>query len=104
MHKYFPQTEHILFTESKKKLPFVYEPSRRYLDEARLAAGISRKPIDRAYGCQMSGHWFDRSQWSLLSEAHYRTPNTLFGGTLKPYEELKAENTKPSNANPAISQ
>jgi adenine-specific DNA-methyltransferase len=39
----------------------------------------------------MSSHWFDRSQWSLPSEAHYRTLNALFCGTLKPYVELKAE-------------
>ncbi|MBL1264306.1 site-specific DNA-methyltransferase [Candidatus Methylomicrobium oryzae] len=28
---------------------------------------------------------------SLPSAAHYRTLNKLFGGTLKPYEELQAE-------------
>jgi DNA modification methylase len=82
LRKYFPQTEHILFAESQKKLPFVYEPIRRYLDEARIAAGVTRKQIDQACGCQMAGHWFDRSQWSLPSEAHYRTLNALFG-TLK---------------------
>jgi len=80
-----------MFAESKKKLPFVYEPIRRYLDNVRLAAGVTRQQIDQAGGCQMSGHWFDKSQWSLPSEAHYRTMNALFGDTLKPYEDLKAE-------------
>jgi len=38
LRKYFPQkTEHILFAESKKKLPFAFEPIRCYLDEARIA-------------------------------------------------------------------
>lgn len=91
LRKYFPQTEHILFAESKKKLPFVYEPIRRYLDDARKAADIARKQIDQACGCRMSGHWFDRSQWSLPSATHYNTMNRLFSGTLKPYAELKAE-------------
>ncbi|WP_152539375.1 hypothetical protein [Methylomicrobium lacus] len=52
---------------------------------------MTRKQIDQACGCQMSGHWFDRSQWSFTSQAHYRTMDCLFGGTLKPYEQLKAE-------------
>jgi adenine-specific DNA-methyltransferase len=91
LRRYFPQTEHILFAESRKKMPFAFEPIRSYLDDARSAAGISRKQIDQACGCQMSGHWFDRSQWSFPSQAHYQTMDSVFGGTLKPYEELKAE-------------
>ena len=39
----------------------------------------------------MSGHWFDKSQWSFPGEKHYRTMNRLFGGALKPYAQLKAE-------------
>jgi len=91
LRRYFPQTEHIMFAESRKKLPFAFEPIRAYLDQARKAAGIGRKQIDEACGCQMSGHWFDSSQWSFTSQAHYQTMNALFGGSLKPYEELKAE-------------
>ncbi len=91
LRKYFPQTEHIIFAESKKKQPFPFEPIRSYLDNARKAAGISRKQIDQACKCQMSGHWFDKSQWSFPSEAHYKTMNRLFSHTLKPYDELKAE-------------
>jgi adenine-specific DNA-methyltransferase len=64
---------------------------RCYMDEARLAAGVSRKQIDQACGCQMTSHWFDKSQWSFPSPVHYQTMNALFGGALKPYEQLKAE-------------
>lgn len=91
LRRYFPQTEHIMFAESKKKLPFAFEPIRRYLDNARAAAGITRKQIDQACNCQMSGHWFDRSQWSFPGQTHYQTMNDLFGGALKPYAQLKAE-------------
>ncbi len=91
LRKYFPQTEHIMFAESKKKQPFPFESIRSYLDNARKAAGISRKQIDQACQCQMSGHWFDKSQWSFPSETHYKTMNKLFGHTLKPYAKLKAE-------------
>lgn len=91
LRRYFPQTEHIMFAESRKKAPFAFEPIRAYLDAARTAAGISRKQIDQACGCQMSGHWFDRSQWSFPGREHYQTMNALFGGTLKPYDQLKQE-------------
>jgi adenine-specific DNA-methyltransferase len=68
-------------------------PSNRYayLDGAREAAGVTRKQIGQACGCQMSGHWFDRSQWSFSGETHYQTMNGLFGNTLKPCSQLKAE-------------
>lgn len=91
LRRYFPQTEHIMFAESRKKLPFAYDPIRAYLDNARAAAGVSRKQVDQACGCQMSGHWFDRSQWSFPSAEHYQTMAELFGGMLKPYEQLRAE-------------
>jgi len=91
LRRYFPQTEHIMFAESKKKLPFVFEPIRNYLDEARKAAGISRKQINNACGCQMTGHWFDSSQLSFPSHDHYQTMNVLFGNTMKNYDALKAE-------------
>jgi len=91
LRRYFPQTEHIVFAESRKKLPFAFESIRAHLDDARKAAGVSRREVDVACGCQMSGHWFDRSQWSFPSEAHYSTMAGLFGGLLRPYGEVKAE-------------
>ena len=91
LRQFFPQTEHILFAESTKKTPFAYEPILRHLEDARLKAGVSRADVDKACGCQMSGHWFGRSQWSFPSQKHYETMNGLFAGVLKPYAELKAE-------------
>lgn len=91
LRSYFPQTEHILFAESRKKTPFAFEPIRAYLDDARTAANISRKQIDQACGCQMSGHWFDRSQFTFPGRPHYQTMDKLFGAVLKPYDQLKTE-------------
>jgi len=91
LRKYFPQTEHIMFAESKKSTPFVYEPIMRYLENARLKAGVSRAAIDKKCKCQMTGHWFGKSQWSFPSEKHYNTMNRMFGGVLKPYATLKKE-------------
>ncbi|MGZ5025720.1 MAG: DNA-methyltransferase [Methylobacter sp.] len=91
LRRYFPQTEHIMFAESRKKTPFAFEPIRGYLDNARTAANISRKQIDQACVCQMSGHWFDRSQWTFPSLDNYQAMDKLFGNTLKPYDQLKME-------------
>lgn len=91
LRRYFPQTEHIIFAESKKSIPFPYESVLSYLKEARTNAGISKKDIEAACKCQMSSHWFGRSQFHLPSEKHYNTMNSLFAGSMKPYHELKSE-------------
>lgn len=72
-------------------MPFAYDAILTYLEQTRIDVGVSRKAIDEACGCQMSGHWFGRSQFHFPSESHYNTMNVLFGGVLKPYEILKAE-------------
>lgn len=91
LRRYFPQTEHILFAESKKPVPFAFDSIRAYLHLAILDAGISQKQVDDACGCQMSGHWFGKSQWHMISEKHYQTLNDLVGGSLKPYVEIYQE-------------
>jgi len=91
LRQFFPQTEHIIFAESRKKPPFMFEPILAYLEGARLAAGVSRAQIDAACGKQMSGHWFGRSQFSIPSEQHYLTMDALFGGVLKPYSVFKKD-------------
>lgn len=89
LRRYFPQTEHVLFAETRKPVPFAYQAILDHLEQARLAAGVSRKAVDEACGCQMSGHWFGRSQFAFPSEQHYNTINRLFGHKLMPYIELK---------------
>lgn len=91
LRRFFPQTEHILFAESRKPVGFAFDAVLSYLEQSRLNAGVSRKAVNEACGCQMSGHWFGRSQFHFPSEQHYKTMNDLFGGTLKPYAALKAE-------------
>lgn len=91
LRRFFPQTEHIIFAESKKPIDFPFESVRSYLDNARRDANKTRKDVESTCGCQMSSHWFGRSQFSIPSEEHYNTMDKLFGNTLKPYEELKAE-------------
>ena len=44
---------------------FVFEPLRKYLDDAREQAGYDRKQCDHHLGNQMSGHYFSSIQWAL---------------------------------------
>lgn len=91
LRKFFPQTEHVMFAESKKKGEFAYEPIRAYLDGHRIKAKLTQADVNKACGCQMSGHWFSSHQWAFPSREHYQTMEAIFGVTLKPYGELKAE-------------
>lgn len=75
--KYFPQTERIIFAESRKKLPFQYEPIRKYLSAGVKKSGLSRKDTERLTNTQMSAHWFGRSQFSIPSGVHYKKGNGL---------------------------
>ncbi len=88
--KYFPQTERIIFAESRKPKPFVYEPIRRHLAESIKGAGISSKQVNEATNTQMSGHWFGRSQFDFPSRENYRILRKL-STALKPYNTLRAE-------------
>lgn len=88
--KFFPQTERIIFAESRKKKPFMYEPIRAHIADAVKVAGLAAGDVNRLTGTQMSNHWLGRSQFSLPSEAHYETLQQHTEG-LKPWAELKAE-------------
>lgn len=88
--KYFPQTERIIFAESRKRRGFAYEPIRSHIAGALAAAGITSKDVNAATGTAMAGHWVGRSQFSLPSREHFDTLRRL-APTLKPYDELRAE-------------
>lgn len=86
--KYFPQTERIIFAESRKRKPFHYEAVRAHMDQVLTAAGVTRKQIDKLTGTKMSGHWLARSQFSLPSEEHYKTLRGL-APALMPYKDIR---------------
>lgn len=94
LRKYFPQTEHIMFAESRKKQPFAFESLRSRLDKARLNAGLTHADVNRALGNKMAGHWFSAHQWALPSEKNYRALDRLFGGVLESYVDFRARYQK----------
>ncbi len=90
LNKYFPQTERIIFCESKKSLPFHFEPIRAYLSSVFNKAGLNRADINRITGSYMAGHWVGSSQFSLPTAEHYQVLKQNLP-ELKPYEELWQE-------------
>ena len=88
--KFFPQTERIIFAESRKKKPFHYEAVRSYLANTLKAAGVTSKLINEATGTKMSGHWLGKSQFSMPSPEHYKTLQRL-APALKSYNEIRSQ-------------
>ncbi len=88
--KYFPQTERIIFAESRKKHPFPYDDILNYLSEGVKAAGLSRKDTERLTDTQMSAHWFGKSQFSIPSEAHYKKLQSAAPKLNKSFKELRS--------------
>ena len=110
LRAYFPASESILFAEQKgsdsiakgeaqyvakcdELRGFVFEPLRKYLDDAREQAGYDRKQCDRHLGNQMSGHYFSTVQWALPTSKNYAKLQELFGVERLPrqYEDLRRQ-------------
>ena len=98
----FPTTtEHCLFFQlgnqfrgnvNTADFPETWEPVRSYLESQALAAGIDANGIRNLCGVQMYGHWFTRSQFTLIPEKHYATLQAKFTGLFqRPWRSLKAE-------------
>ena len=70
-----------------------WEPLRAYLCEQRDLAGWTNSDVNRITGTHMAGHWFGKSQWTMISKAHYETLHRESGGAafLRPYEAAKGE-------------
>ena len=110
LRSFFPASEAIIFAEQKgsdsiakgeaqyvakcdELRGFVFEPLRKYLDDAREQAGYDRKQCDRHLGNQMSGHYFSTVQWALPTSKNYAKLQELFGAERLPrqYEDLRRQ-------------
>ena len=69
----------------------IFEPIRKYLNDARIKAKISKKDTNRICNTKntASRHYFDYTQWCLPTEQHYKELQEHMD--LKPYEEIKKE-------------
>src|SRR5699024_10389838 len=72
-------------------------PLRDHIEEARVAAGLTRRDIDRAWQAErgtrglMTPHWFGGGQWQLPGEAAYEWMRADLGMALMPYFEARRE-------------
>ena len=110
LRSFFPASEAIIFAEHfgadnaakgeagyaqkcDELRGFVFEPLRKYLDDAREQAGYDRKQCDHHLGNQMSGHYFSSIQWALPTSKNYAKLQELFGTERLPrrYEDLRQQ-------------
>lgn len=72
--------------------PEEWEPLRAYFEGEAKEARITAADIKRVCGCQMYGHWFSRSQFTLMPRNHYETMGKAYPGSFtRPWQELKDE-------------
>lgn len=72
--------------------PDAWEPLRSSLAQEAARAGVKPPDIKRVCGCQMYGHWFTRSQFTLIPQKHYAKLAEAYPGYFTtPWRELRAE-------------
>lgn len=68
-----------------------FEPIRGYLAAEAERIGLGPADVKRICGVGMFGHWFSKSQWTMIPEKHYAAIQAAAGGKafLAPYAELR---------------
>jgi len=99
--KYPTLSEHCLFFQLGKKyrgqvnvedFPDTWAPVLAYMQAQANAAGVNTVEVKRVCGVDMYGHWFTRSQFTLIPEKHYRNLAARFPGHFdRPWQHLKRE-------------
>lgn len=102
-------SEHCLFFQlgdqylgniNTEEFPETWEPIRAYFESEANAAGITLKEIVRVCGCQMFGHWFTKSQFTLMPEKHYTKLAAAYPGRFtRPWKQLKQQWESVKNTN-----
>lgn len=72
-----------------------FEPFRAYLEGEAKVMGWGQQDIMDMCGVGMYGHWFTKSQWTLIPEKHYKTLQEYAGGKAftKSYADLRSGHT-----------
>ena len=69
-----------------------WEPLRSYMEGEAKAAGMTPTDLKMICSVGMYGHWFTRSQFTLIPEGHYQALAAHYPGRFsRPWPELKAE-------------
>jgi adenine-specific DNA-methyltransferase len=121
LRRFFEQKEEIIFAEHygadniakgeagyaakcDELRGFVFEPLRAYLASERDKAGFTTRRVAEEFQKKtgsrtvtgMAGHWFERVQWTLPTEANYQWLRELFNHNgndylRREYEDLRRE-------------
>jgi DNA modification methylase len=96
---YFPEERCLVFMFGEQGFGNVnkddywegFEPIRSYLAAEMNKMHWVAADVLRLTGVGMFGHWFSKSQWTMMPERHYRTFQEAAGGAAfaRPYNELR---------------
>ena len=92
LRRYINNSEEIIFAEqfnANTTNGDIFEPLRKYLNDARKKAGLTPNQCNKICGNQMARHYFTGSQWTLPTEINYNKLKENM--KLKPYDEIRKE-------------
>jgi DNA modification methylase len=77
---------------NKDDFPESWEPLLRSMEEQARKASLQASDVKRLCGCGMFGHWFTRSQFTLIPEKHYTALAKHYPQAFtRPWADLKAD-------------
>ena len=70
-----------------------FEPVRRYLAEEAEKVGLTPQKLKEICGVGMFSHWFGKSEFSFITEEHYKELQNYYSGDAfkKDYDALKKD-------------
>jgi len=79
------------FNNNKDHYDETFEGVRAYLEGEAKRVGLTSKLLTEITGVQMYGHWFTKSQFAIIPEAHYKKLQEYYNGKAftMPYNELQ---------------
>ncbi len=75
-----------------------YEQIRLYLEGEAKKVGLTSKLLTEITGVQMFGHWFTKSQFTVIPEVHYKKVQAYYNGKAfsMSYEDMRKLQTEES--------
>lgn len=68
------------FNNNKDHYDETFEAVRSYLEQEAKRVGLTSKLLTEITGVQMYGHWFTKSQFSIIPEVHYKKLQSYYKG------------------------
>lgn len=80
------------FNNNKEHYDDTFEPIRDYLEKQAKKVGLNAKKLTEITGVQMYGHWFTKSQFTIIPKEHYVKLQNQYknqGAFLLDYNEMQ---------------